>query len=137
VEGSSFECPLHPGFFLSLLFKPSHSKQEKVQTMSLASLCTDHTSGLVAGAQKDYSQSFKLPKRPSTAEQQEWFPGSQEDVFARTAMALAVGCIRQDSNFLGLQDLPCHPHPALGTCSSDSWLPRRLTCIYLWSKWSQ
>lgn len=61
--------------------------------MSLASLCTDHTLGLVAGAQKDYSQSLELPKRPSTAEQQEWFPGSltQEDVSARTAMSSAAG----------------------------------------------
>ncbi|CAM9288483.1 unnamed protein product [Bubo scandiacus] len=59
--------------------------------MSLASLRTDHTLGLVAGAQKDYSQSLKLPKRPSTAERQEWFLGSQKDASARTAMSSAAG----------------------------------------------
>lgn len=91
-EGESpFEHPLHPMSFLLLLFKPSHSKQETVQTMSLASLCTDHTSGLVAGAQNNYSQSLEPPKRPSTAEQQEWFPGSQENVSAGTAMSSAAG----------------------------------------------
>lgn len=59
--------------------------------MSLASLRTDHTLGLVAGAQKDYSQSLELPKKLSTAERQEWFPGSREDASARTAMSSAVG----------------------------------------------
>lgn len=76
--------------FLSLFFKPSHSKRERVQTMSSASLRTDHTLGLVAGDQKDYSQSLELPKRPSTAEWTEWFPGSWEDASARTAMASAA-----------------------------------------------
>lgn len=66
--------------------------------MSLASLRTDHTLALVAGAQMDYSQSLQLPKRPSSAEWQEWLPGSLEDASARTAWP-------------GLQDLPCHPHP--------------------------
>lgn len=93
-EGESpFEYPLHPALFLSLLLKPSHLDQEKVQTISLASLSTDHTLGLVAGAQKDYSQSLELPKRPSTAEQQEWFPGSWENASAKTAMALAAGLV--------------------------------------------
>lgn len=69
--------------------------------MSLASLRTDHTLALVAGAQKNYSQSLELPKKPSTAEQQERFPGSWEDAAAGTAMALAAGCICQDSNVLG------------------------------------
>ncbi|KAJ7403106.1 hypothetical protein BTVI_80420 [Pitangus sulphuratus] len=90
VKECPFECPLHPFSFLSPLFKFRHLKQ-KIHTMPLASLCTDHTLGLVARAQKDYSQSLELPKRPSTAEQQEWFPGSCEDVSARTAMALAAG----------------------------------------------
>lgn len=69
--------------------------------MSLASSHTDHILGPVAGAQKDYSQSLELPKRPSTAEWQEWFPGSREDTSARTAMASAVGHVCQDSNGLG------------------------------------
>lgn len=68
--------------------------------MPLASLCTDHTLGLVAGAQKDYSQSLELPKRLSTAEQQEWFPGSQEDDSARIAVSSAEGHVCQDSNVL-------------------------------------
>lgn len=93
-EGESpSEYPLHPTFFLSLLLKPSHLEREKVQTISLASSPTDHTSGLVAGAQKDYSQSLELPKSPSTAEQQEWFSGSREDVSAKTAMASAAGLV--------------------------------------------
>lgn len=82
---------LHPSSFLLPLFKSSHSKQEKVHAMPLASLCTDHTLGLVAGAQKDYSQSLELPKRLSTAEQQEWLPGSWEDASARTAVSSAAG----------------------------------------------
>lgn len=96
----ALECPLHPSSFLSLLFKSSHSKQEKVDTMPLASLYTDHTLGLVAGAQKVYSQSLGLPKRLSTAEQQEWFPGSREDVSARTVVSSAEGHVCQDSNVL-------------------------------------
>ncbi|PKU42140.1 hypothetical protein llap_7551 [Limosa lapponica baueri] len=59
--------------------------------MSLASSHTDHILGLVAGAQKDYSQSLKLPKRPCTAERQEPFPGSRKDTSARTSTSSAAG----------------------------------------------
>lgn len=96
--------------------------------MSLASSHTDHILGLVARAQKDYSQSLELPKRPSTAEWQEWFPGSWEDASARIAMASAVGHICQDSNVLGCGTCPSPSSPVhlqirfLGTKEVDRYL---------------
>lgn len=99
VEDRALWMSLTSSSFLSLLFKPSHSKQ-KIHSLPLAPLCTDHTLGLVAVAQKDYSQSPELPKRLSTAERQEWFPGSWEDASARTAVSSAEGYVCQHSSVL-------------------------------------
>lgn len=55
---------------------------------------------------------------------------------------LTGGCVCQDSNVLScgtclpgqqcpqLQDLPCHRHPVLGTCSSNFWVTRSITGGY-------
>lgn len=102
--------------------KSSHSQWERVQAMSLASLCADHNLELVAGAQMDYSQLLKIPEAILCG-------------MMGVDPWLAGGHICQDSNGQGCRTcivIPIHPvclhFTALSATESKGTWP--------WSKWS-